>query len=456
MTGAQNPEPISTRLYRIAKLAREHPGWAFTSLAHHMDIAWLREAYQLTRKSGAVGVDEVTAAEYGKDLEGNLTSLLDRVKTKTYRAPPVRRVHIPKDDGKTRPIGIPAFEDKVLQRAVAMILSAVYEVDFADFSYGFRRNRSAHQALARLRTAVMDMRGGTVVDVDIKAFFDTLDHTHLRAFLDRRIVDGALRRLIDKWLKAGVLEEGKVSYPESGTPQGGVISPVLANIYLHEVLDQWFTREIRPTLAGSAEIIRFADDFVIAFAKDEDAKRVLALLPERFAKFGLTVHPEKTRLIAFQKPSSSAPRKGDDQIAASPGTFDFLGFTHYWGRSRKGYWVVFQKTAGKRFARAVGRIDDWCRSQRHTPVRSQYKTLNAKLRGHYNYYGIRGNSRAINSFRNQVVLSWKRWLGRRAQHADVSWRSFERIQRRYPLAPARLPQRVAVHERNQYAKSRMR
>jgi RNA-directed DNA polymerase len=283
-----------------------------------------------------------------------------------------------------------------------------------------------------------------------------LDHKHLRAFLDRRIVDGALRRLIDKWLKAGVLEEGKISYPETGTPQGGVISPVLANIYLHEVLDQWFARDVRPVLAGRAEIIRFADDFVIVFAKDSDAQRVLDLLPERFAKFGLTVHPEKTRLVAFQKPSSSAPRKGDGQIASKPETFDFLGFTHFWGRSRKGYWVVFQNTAGKRFARAVSRIDEWCRDKRHTPVREQYKTLNAKLRGHYNYYGIRGNSRAISSFRNQAVLSWKRWLGRRAQHDGMSWKKFERIQKRYPLAPARLPQRSAVYERSQYARSRMR
>lgn len=456
MAGPLTPGTISTRLHRIAMLARRAPNMVLRSLAQHIDIELLRVAFRLTRKKGAVGVDGVTAKTYGKDLEKNLASLLNRFKSGTYRAPPVKRVHIPKGDGKTRPIGIPTFEDKVLQRAVAMVLMAVYEQDFKDFSYGFRRKRSAHQALQRLRDALMRMGGGTVVDVDIKAFFDTLSPSHLRAFLDRRVVDGVLRRAIDKWLHAGVLEDGKQSFPELGTPQGGVISPVLANIYLHEVLDRWFDSEVRPRLAGRAEILRFADDFVIVLEKEQDARRVLAVLPQRFAKFGLTVHPEKTRLVTFQKPSNPAPRKGDGQKVSKPGTFDFLGFTFYWGRSRKGNWVVFQQTASKRFVRAVGRIDEWCRGHRHLPVSRQQKALSDKLRGHYNYYGVRGNSRVISCFRDEVIRTWKYWLGRREQHETLTWQKFGRLKKQYPLPPARLPAKAYAHERTRSTRSRMR
>jgi len=456
MPGPLSPVSVSTKLHQIADLARKAPELAFRSLAHHIDMDLLRLAYRDTRKSGAVGVDGQTAEAYAKDLEANLASLLSRFKSGSYRAPPVKRVHIPKGDGTTRPLGIPTFEDKVLQRAVAMVLNAVYEQDFLDFSYGFRPGRSAHQALERLRADLMAMRGGTVVDVDIKAFFDTLVPSHLRAFLDQRVVDGVLRRAIDKWLKAGVLEDGKRSFPELGTPQGGVISPLLANIYLHEVLDLWFVREVRPLLAGRAELVRYADDFVIIFERAEDAERVMAALPERFAKFGLTIHPEKTRLVPFQRPSVKAPPPGGSDRVGSPGTFDLLGFTHYWRLSRRGYWVVSQKTASKRFARAVSRIDGWCRSNRHLPVARQHKLLSKKLVGHYNYYGVRGNSRTISCFRDQVQQSWKTWLSRREQHASLTWEKFGRIQKRYPLPLARLPKRVTSPERTQHTRSRMR
>jgi RNA-directed DNA polymerase len=456
MPGPQIPDHILTKLLRIAELARKAPNMVFRTLAHHIDVELLRVAYQLTRKSGAVGVDGVSAEAYAEDLEANLASLLNRFKSGTYRAPPVRRVHIPKGDGKTRPIGVPTFEDKILQRAVTMVLNAVYEEDFLGFSYGFRPQKSAHQALAALRAILTDMGGGWVLDVDIKAFFDSLVPSHLRTFLDQRVVDGVLRRAIDKWLKAGVTEDGKQSFPELGTPQGGVISPLLANIYLHEVLDQWFVREVQPRLAGRAELIRFADDFVIVCLVEQDARRVLEVLPQRFAKYGLTIHPEKTRLVAFRKPGPIKTRTPLVRVEQAPGTFDLLGFTHYWAKSRKGNWAVFRKTESKRFGKAADRIDDWCRANRHLPVKRQHKLLSTKLRGHYNYYGVAGNSRNIDRFRCRTLLTWKFWLNRRAQHGTLTWKRFERIKKRYPLPPARLPQRAPRHEQTQITRSRMR
>jgi len=296
MTGTPSPLDISTKLQRIAELARQGPQMVFTTLAHHIDVELLREACRRTRKEGAVGVDQQPATEYATRLDENLQSLLERFHSGKYRAPPVRRVHIPKGDGRTRPIGVPTFEDKILQRAVAMIMEAVYEQDFLGCSYGFRPGRSAHQALDALWNGLMDLRGGWVLEVDIQSFFDTLDHRCLRNMLDQRVRDGVLRRMIDKWLKAGVLEAEAVTYPVEGTPQGGVISPLLANVYLHEVLDEWFERIVKPRLKGPAFLIRYADDFVMVFAAEGDARRVFDVLPKRFGKYGLTLHPEKTRL----------------------------------------------------------------------------------------------------------------------------------------------------------------
>ena len=292
MPGKSSPISVSTKLQRIAELARHSPSMVLTTLAHHIDEEFLREAYRRTRKDGAPGVDRQTAEEYAAELESNLRSLLDRFKSGTYRAPPVKRVHIPKGDGKkTRPIGIPTFEDKVLQRAVSMVLEAIYEQEFHDCSYGFRPGRSAHQALQALWETLTKMQGGWVLELDIQGFFDSLDHGHLRSFLDQRVRDGVLRRTIDKWLKAGVMEDGVVSFPDSGSPQGGVISPLLANVYLHEVLDDWFEKQVRPRLAGHAVLIRYADDVVIAFSSEADARRVMDVLPKRFGKYGLTPKP---------------------------------------------------------------------------------------------------------------------------------------------------------------------
>ncbi|MGH7286852.1 MAG: group II intron reverse transcriptase/maturase, partial [Myxococcota bacterium] len=299
------------------------PQTALTTLAHAIDLDLLEEAYRRTRKDGAVGVDGQTAAAYAENLEANLRALLERAKSGTYRAPPVRRVHIPKAGGsKMRPIGIPTFEDKVLQRAVAMVLEAVYEQDFRDCSYGFRPRRSAHQALEALRQGLMDVGGGFVLELDIERFFDALDHQKLREILRQRVRDGVLLRLIGKWLDAGVLEEGSLVHPETGTPQGGVISPLLANVFLDMVLDVWFEDVVRPRLRGRALLVRYADDAVMVFSSEEDARRVWKVLSRRFAKFGLSLHPEKTRLLRFGRPSPRDPR---------PETFDFLGFTHYWG-----------------------------------------------------------------------------------------------------------------------------
>jgi group II intron reverse transcriptase/maturase len=414
MSGAPNPGSISTKLEQIAKRAKEMPGVAFNTLAHHIDIEWLREAYQRTRKDGAVGVDGQSAAEYAVKLEENLRSLLDRAKSGDgYRAPAVRRVHIPKGDGsKTRPIGIPTFEDKVLQRAVVMVLEAVYEQDFYDCSHSFRPGRSAHDALRALRERLMEMNGGWVLEADIEKFFDSVDRAQLQEILRRRVRDGVLHRLIGKWLNAGVMEEGRVYRPDAGTPQGGVISPLLANIYLHEVLDEWFAREVKPRLRGRVHLVRYADDFVIAFEQEEDARRVMDVLPKRFGKYGLRLHPEKTRLVRFNRPSRNVPPRDD---AAAPESFDLLGFTHYWRRSRQGNWVVYRKTAGSRLSRALRATAQWLRRNRHEPIEEQHRVLVLKLRGHYSYYGIIGNFAALDSFRSWAREQWCKWLSRRSR-----------------------------------------
>jgi len=378
-------EIISTRQEKLAKLAQIEPKRVLTTLAHHIDEVWLREAYRCTRKDGAVGVDGVTAAQYEADLEAHLASLLERFKSGRYRAPAVRRVHIPKPGKakKTRPIGIPTLEDKVLQRAVLMVLEPVYEQDF----------------------------------------------------LDRRVRDGVIRRAIGKWLNAGVMESGEVSHPDRGTPQGGVISPVLSNLYLHEVLDVWFEHEVKPRLLGRAFEIRFADDAALVFEREEDARRVLAVLSKRFAKHGLHLHPEKTRLVDFRSP----PRAGwgGSQRERS---FGLLGFTHYWGRSRKGRWVVQRKTAKDRFTRAIREVGRWCQAHRHWPVAAQQAALHRKLKGHYAYYGITGNGRALACFLYEVRRLWRKWLHRRSWRGRMTWEKFGRLVARYPL-----PQPRVVH-----------
>jgi len=433
MGETSSSQTVSTKLERIAKLAKQAPGMVLTTLAHHIDEQWLQEAFRRTRKSGARGVDGQGADEYATNLEENLRALLSRAKSGEYRAPPVRRVHIPKGDGQTRPLGIPTFEDKVLQRAVAMVLEAVYEQDFLDCSFGFRPGRSAHDALGRLRDTLMEMGGGWVVEVDIRKYFDTINHEQLRDVLRQRIGDGVLLRLIGKWLNAGVMEAGELSHPDAGTPQGGVISPLLANIYLHEVLDLWFERDVRRRLDGRAKLVRYADDFVIVFEHEADARRVMEVLPKRFGKFGLALHPDKTRLVEFRRPSNRGKFDGETGDGSPPGTFDLLGFTHVWGKSKNGYWVVQVKTAKSRFRRGLKRIADWCKKSRHQPVAEQWRGLVAKVRGHFAYFGVIGNKHALFAFRTEVYAAWRRALDRRSQRARVTWAKMKRLHQRYPL-----------------------
>lgn len=423
---------ISTRLARIAELARERPDRPFSSVHHCIDVEWLREAYRRTRKDAAVGVDGQTAEEYARHLEDNLAALLERFRAGSYRAPPVRRVHIPKGDGRTRPIGVPTFEDKILQRAVAMVLEAIYEPEFYDGSYGFRPGRRAHDALQVLWDGLMSIGGGWVLEVDIQSFFDTLDHGALRRFLDERVTDGVIRRAIDKWLKAGVLENGAVSHPDEGTPQGGVISPLLANVYLNGVLDRWFESDVKPQLQGRAFLVRYADDFVIAFEREADARRVMDVLPERFGKYGLTLHPDKTRLVKFTRP------RRDGGEGDGPGSFELLGFNHHWGLSRRGNWVVQRKTMRSRLTRALGRVREWCRINRHLPIAEQCTALGHKLRGHFGYYGITGNIDALSRFACEVQRAWRKWLSRRSQRGAMSWERFELLLARYPLPTPRV------------------
>jgi len=435
MSETQNSPYISPGLRRVAKTAKEHPDWALTNLSQHIDLPLLREAFRRTRKDGAVGVDGTTGTAYAQDLERKLQDLLDRAKSGRYRAPVVRRVHIPKGDGRTRPIGIPTFEDKLLQRAVALVLEAVYEQDFQDCSYGFRPGRSAHGALADLWSGAMRMGGCWVLEADIQDCFGSLDHAHLRMILRQRIRDGVLLRLIGKWLNAGVLEEGRTTRSEHGTPQGGVISPLLANVYLHVVLDAWFAREVKPWLRGPAQLVRYADDFVILFANEQDARRVMEALPPHFGRFGLTLHPAKTKLVAFRPPIAER----------ASGSFDFLGFTHFWSRSLRGYWVVKRKTAKARLSRSLTRVRAWCRSNRHLPVRVQHAYLSQVVRGHCGYFGITGNSPALQRFREGVRALWRKWLRRRSNAAarnGAAW--WLALCQRYPLPPPQAVHSVAL------------
>ncbi|BCX81991.1 RNA-directed DNA polymerase [Methylomarinovum caldicuralii] len=426
MAGTSSQENISTRQRKLVELARIEPKLELTTIAHHIDVVWLEEAWRRTRKDGAAGVDGVTASQYAAALEENLTRLLERFKTGRYRAPAVRRVHLPKPGtGKTRPIGIPTLEDKVLQRAVLMALEPIFEQDFLDCAYGFRPGRSAHQALERLWGGLMAMGGGWVIDLDIQNFFDDVDRDRLRNFLGQRVRDGVICRVIGKWLNAGVMESGQLHYPEQGTPQGGVISPLLANLYLHHVLDLWFEQTVKPRLQGSAFEVRFADDAVLVFEREEDARRVLAVPGKRLAKYGLRLHPDKTRLLDFRKPG----RKGQ--------SFQYLGFTHYWGRSGKGRWVVKRKTAQARLSRSLQAINHGCRMHRHWPVADQQAALSRKLKGHYAYYGIVGNSQSLARFLYEVRRRWYKWLSRRNRER-MNRDHFGRLYKRYPLPPPRV------------------
>jgi RNA-directed DNA polymerase len=430
MHKTQSLNDISTKLIRIAKQARENLE-PLTTLAHHVDMAWMREAYLRTRKDGALGIDGQSAAAYAQDLEKNLQALLGRAKSGTYRAPAVRRVYIPKGKGEQRALGIPTFEDKVLQRAIAMVLEPVYETQFLNCSYGFRPGRSARQALDTLYSAASEMRGGWLIELDIRKYRGTIDHHQLQTIVRQRIGDGVILRLIGKWLNAGCMEGGVQSRSDVGTPQGGVISPLLANIYLHVVLNVWFEQEVRPCLRGGATLVRYADDAVMLFENEDDAKRVMQVLPKRFGRYGLTLHPDKTRLVPFQRPSRSSEPKGGPRD--TPRSFDFLGFTHVWVKTHRGYWALLTRTAKDRFQRTLTAIAQWCKMHRHAKLDKQQIGLNAKLRGHYGYFDRRGNRSRLWGLLHCVTRIWRGWLSRRSQRAYTSWAKMTRILQRYPL-----------------------
>ncbi len=436
MGDALESETVLTNKSRIAKLSRDTKNKVIFSLNQFLTIDWLKEAWKLTRKSGALGVDEQSAEEYGVNLEENLISLLERLKSGTYIAPKIRRHYIPKSDGSQRPLGIPTFEDKIAQKAIAMILEIIYEQDFLNCSFGFRPNRSAHQALREIRNQIMDHRATWVLDIDIQKFFDSIDHAELRKILDKRVCDGVIRRLIDKWLKAEIFYEGISTKPISGTPQGGVISPVLANIFLHTILDEWFENEVKPRIKSPGFMVRFCDDFVMGFEKRADAIRVFKVLPKRLEKFGLTMHEKKSHLVDFRSPpnkiSKTKLKEFEGRIRKIQ-SFNFLGFSHIWHSSRNGYWVIYQVTMKSRYARGLLSIKQWCKFHRHESLKLQAKRLRQFLLGHYSYFGITGNHRRLRRFYREVTELWKKWLSRRARGQNVDWQQFNQLLQRHPL-----------------------
>jgi RNA-directed DNA polymerase len=381
-----------------------------------MDEDFLTEAFDQLRKDAAAGIDEVTAVEYAVTLKERITDLHRRLVAGLYRAQPARRVWIPKGDGGQRPLAILVLEDKIVQRAVAMLLEAIYEPHFCDFSCGFRRYYSAHTAIIYLRQQCLERGINWIIDADIRKFFDTISWNQLRPVLQKRMNDGTLLRLIGKWLHVGVLEAGQVVNQELGTPQGAPISPILANIFLHEALDEWFQSQVRPRMGGGCFLVRYADDFVMGFGLKSDAERVLKVLPKRFERYGLSIHPDKSRMVQFSRPYWKHGK--------GPGSFAFLGFTHYWAKTRSGGWTIKRKTQGKRLSRFLSGIGDWCKEHLHRPLAEQHRLLSAKLCGHYQYYGVRGNYKMLEVAYEHTRVMWKKWLRRRNSKDRMSWERF--------------------------------
>jgi RNA-directed DNA polymerase len=430
--------PMSPELRKVAERAQREPDGRFHSLAHLLDESALYRAFYRQREDAAVGVDEVTKDDYGQNLADNLRDLHERLKTKRYRHQPIRRVHIPKGDGRTRPLGISAFEDKIVQDAVREVLEAVYEQDFLDCSYGFRPGRSAHDAIRALHRAADRGELNWVLEADIKSFFDCVDRSALLEMLQERVADGSLLRLVSKCLHVGVCDGAEFTTPEVGTAQGSILSPLLGNIYLHYVLDRWFHREVLPRLRGKACLVRYADDFVIGFQYRDDAERVLAVLTKRMQRYGLTLHPEKTRLVAFERPSQA------QQSGKGPGSYDFLGFTLYWRRRRGGRWRLACKTRRARLGRAIQAVYAWCRGQRHESIEVQCAGLWSRLQGHFNYFGVNGNLKCLASLHWHAARAWQKWLGRRSQRGRLNWESFEDLLRRHPLPRPRIMVQIWV------------
>src|SRR5664279_4365918 len=421
-------------LDRVRQVARQDKEARFTALLHHVDVDRLRSAYRAIRPQAAPGVDTVTWADYGQDLEDNLRDLHARLHAGRYRAKPSRRVYIPKADGRLRPLGIATLEDKIVQRAVVEVLNAVYEVDFRGFSYGFRPGRKPHDALDALTVAITDRQVNWVLDADIRDFFGQLDHSWLRKFVRHRIADERVLRLIDKWLTVGVVEDGEWTECDEGSPQGASISPLLANVYLHYVLDLWVEWWRRQPGRGDVIIVRWADDFIVGFETEQDAHQFLSELRERFARFGLELHPDKTRLIEFGR---NADWKRRRRGAGKPETFDFLGLTHICARSKGGRFWVKRITIAKRMRAKLREIKIELKRRRHHPVPEQGAWLRSVVQGHLVYYAVPGNSDAVKAFLTQVARHWYKALRRRSQKTRVTWARMKPLLRRW-LPPARV------------------
>lgn len=436
MSDASTLGNMSPSLLKVAERAKREPEGRFHSLAHLIDVPALERAYRQIRKDSAVGVDGVTKDEYGEDLENNLEDLHRRLKSKQYRHQPIRRVYIPKDKGRTRPIGISALEDKIVQGAVRAVLEAIYEQDFLDCSHGFRPRRNAHGALRVLDRVVHRGEVKYILEADIKSFFDSLDRTKLKEMLQTRVSDGSLLRLVGKCLHVGVLTGEEYTEPEVGTAQGSVLSPILGNVYLHYVLDVWFEQAIKPRLRGKATLIRYCDDFIITFERKDDAQRVMDVLGKRMGRFGLSLHPDKTQLLCFRRP----PR--DQKSGKGPATFDFLGFTVYWGRARSGRWCMWYKTRRARLQRTIESIAAWCRRNRHLAVEVQHAALKRRIQGHFNYFGVSGNFRSLLQLVEAVKKVWLKWLRRRSQRTRLNWERYAALLVCYPLPRPRIVVRI--------------
>src|SRR6266576_724242 len=433
---------MSTELDRISELAKEDAKRQFCSIAHMITFGALYAAFRGLRKKASAGVDGVTYEEYERDVAGNIQALQERLKNGKYQAQPLRRVYIPKENGNQRPISIPALEDKIVQKAMVEILNAIYEQDFLDCSYGFRPGRGQHQALDEVRRVICTRPTEWILEIDITAYFDSIVRKQLMEMIEKRVRDRSVLRLIRKWIQVGVIEEGRLLVSETGTGQGQTISPLLANVYLHHVLDEWFEHEVKPRLRGAAHEIRFADDAVLCFQYKEDAEKVMEVLPKRFAKYGLTLHPEKTRLLEFGRSAEGKAKRSGKK----PDTFDFLGYTHVCARSWRGKFTVHGRTTKKRLRRGLKAIAEWCQENRHLPVEEQQKALNAKLRGHYQYYGRPTNYRSIRRFYREVRHIWRKGLSRRTRGNGMTWEKYAAILRKHPLLLPRIlhPWRGAV------------
>lgn len=413
---------MSPKLQKVMERAKRDPEVQLLSLAHLLDGTLLTSVYRHLRKDAAVGPDGVSYEAYGHQLQAGIHDLHGRLRTKRYRHSPIRCVHIPKTRHTTRPI---------VQGAIREVLDAVYEPLFRDCSYGFRRGRGAHDAIRTLNRVLYQGQGNWILEADIQAFLDSVDRTKLMEMLRERVVDTSLLRLIGKCLHVGILDGERFSKPDEGTVQASSLSPLLGNIYLHHVLDLWFEQDVVPRLKGVAHLIRYADDFAITFERQDDAQRVMRVIGKRFERFGLSLHPDKTRIVPFTRPSRS------QKEGKGPGSFDFLGFTAYWQRSRRGHWVPRFKTRTARVARARRAIAQWCRRHRHQPIAVQHAALSRKLRGHYSYFGVNGNVRGLRALRTYTCRTWFKWVNRRSQHGSKTWAQFNDLLRDLPLPEPR-------------------